>query len=95
MSVDTATVLRIANLARIAMSEEEAERLGPELNNILGWVEQLDEVDTAGVEPMAMVIANRTRLRADVITDGGIPDDILANAPMAEHGFFAVPKVIE
>lgn len=95
MSVDTATVLRIANLARIAMSEEEAERLKPELNNILGWVEQLGEVDTSGVEPMAMVIANTTRLREDVVTDGNIRDDVLANAPLAEHGFFAVPKVIE
>lgn len=95
MSVDTATVLRIAHLARIAMSEEEAERLKPDLNNILGWVEQLGEVDTAGVEPMAMVIANQTRLREDIVTDGGIRDDVLANAPLAEHGFFAVPKVIE
>lgn len=95
MSVDTQTVLKIANLARIAMSEEEAERLKPELNNILGWVEQLGEVDTAGIEPMAVVIANKTRMRDDVVTDGDKRDDILANAPMAEHGFFAVPKVIE
>lgn len=95
MSVDTATVLRIANLARIALSEDEAERLKPEFNNILGWIEQLGEVDTRGVEPMAMVIANRTRMREDVVTDGGIRDDVLANAPLAEHGFFAVPKVIE
>ncbi|NNC71872.1 MAG: Asp-tRNA(Asn)/Glu-tRNA(Gln) amidotransferase subunit GatC [Sphingomonadaceae bacterium] len=100
MSVDTETVLKIANLSRIAISEEEAERLKPELNAILGWVEQLGEVDTDGVEPMAMVIANRTRMRDDVVTDGSDTggnrrDDILANAPLAEHGFFAVPKVIE
>jgi aspartyl-tRNA(Asn)/glutamyl-tRNA(Gln) amidotransferase subunit C len=95
MSVDTETVLRIANLARIAMSEEEAERLKPELNNILGWVEQLGEVDTSGVEPLAMVIANHTRMREDVVTDGDKRDEILANAPLAEHGFFAVPTVIE
>lgn len=95
MSVDTETVLRIAHLARIAMSEEEAERLKPELNNILGWVEQLGEVDTSGVEPLATVIPNRTRMREDVVTEGDIRDQILANAPLAEHGFFAVPKVIE
>lgn len=95
MSVDTETVLKIAHLARIAMSEEEAERLKPELNNILHWVEQLGEVDTEGVEPLAMVIANRTRMREDVVDDGDIRDQILANAPLAEHGFFAVPKVIE
>lgn len=95
MSVDTETVLRIASLARIAMSEEEAERLKPELNNILGWVEQLGEVDTSGVEPLAVVIENHTRLREDIVTDGDRRDEVLANAPMAEHGFFAVPKVIE
>lgn len=95
MSVDTETVLRIANLARIAMSEEEAERFKPELDNILGWVEQLGEVDTSGVEPLAVVIANQTRMRADEITDGDKRDAVLANAPIAEHGFFAVPKVIE
>ncbi len=95
MSVDTKAVLKIANLARIAMSEEEAERLKPELNNILGWVEQLGEVDTEGVEPMAVVIHNKTRFREDIVTDGDKRDAILANAPVAEHGFFAVPKVIE
>lgn len=95
MSVDHATVQRIAKLARLALSEAQTERLKPELNNILGWIEQLGEVDTAGVEPMAMVIANQTRLRADVVTDGGNRADVLANAPLADHGFFAVPKVIE
>jgi aspartyl-tRNA(Asn)/glutamyl-tRNA(Gln) amidotransferase subunit C len=95
MSVDAATVRHIAKLARIAVSEEEVAALAPELNNILGWVEQLQEVDVEGVEPMTAVISNRLRLRADEVTDGGIREDILANAPAAEHGFFAVPKVIE
>lgn len=95
MSVDTETVLRIANLARIAMSEEEAERLKPDLNDILGFVEQLGEVDTSGVEPLSVVIENHTRMREDVVTDGDKREDILANAPVAEHGFFGVPKVIE
>ncbi|MEQ9662173.1 MAG: Asp-tRNA(Asn)/Glu-tRNA(Gln) amidotransferase subunit GatC [Parasphingopyxis sp.] len=95
MSVDTETVMKIANLARIAMTEEEAEALKPDLNAILDWVEQLEEVDTGGVEPLAMVIENRTRMREDIVTDGSKRDDILANAPNAEHGFFAVPKVIE
>ena len=95
MSVDAATVRHIAKLARIAVSDEEVEALAPELNNILGWVEQLQEVDVEGVEPMTAVIANRLRLRDDVVTDGGKRDDVLANAPAAEHGFFAVPKVIE
>lgn len=95
MSVDTATVRHIAKLARIAMSDAEVEALVPELNNILGWVEQLQEVDVAGVEPMTAVIPNTLRMRDDVVTDGGIRDQVLANAPVAEHGFFAVPKVIE
>jgi aspartyl-tRNA(Asn)/glutamyl-tRNA(Gln) amidotransferase subunit C len=95
MSVDTATVRHIARLARIAMSDAEVEALVPELNNILGWVEQLSEVDTDGVEPLTAVIDNRLRLRDDVVRDGGYRDDVLANAPGAEHGFFAVPKVIE
>ncbi|MFN3387518.1 MAG: Asp-tRNA(Asn)/Glu-tRNA(Gln) amidotransferase subunit GatC [Allosphingosinicella sp.] len=95
MSVDTATVRHIARLARIAVSDAEAEALVPELNNILGWVEQLQEVDVAGVEPMTAVIPNALRLRDDKVTDGGIRDKVLANAPAAEHGFFAVPKVIE
>jgi aspartyl-tRNA(Asn)/glutamyl-tRNA(Gln) amidotransferase subunit C len=95
MSVDLATVRKIAGLARIATSDDEAEALVPELNNILGWVEQLGEVDVAGVEPMTAVIPNRLRLRDDVVTDGGVRDQVLANAPQAEQGFFAVPKVIE
>ena len=95
MSVDTATVRHIAKLARIALSEAEADAFVPELNNILGWVEQLQEVDVSGVEPMTAVIPNRLRLREDKVTDGGIQEAVLANAPVAEHGFFAVPKVIE
>jgi aspartyl-tRNA(Asn)/glutamyl-tRNA(Gln) amidotransferase subunit C len=95
MSVDTATVRHIAKLARIAVSDEEAAALEPELNNILGWIEQLQEVDVSGVEPMTAVIPNTLRLRADEVTDGGYRDDVLANAANAEHGFFAVPKVIE
>jgi aspartyl-tRNA(Asn)/glutamyl-tRNA(Gln) amidotransferase subunit C len=95
MSVDTATVRHIARLARIAVSDSEAEALVPELNNILGWVEQLGEVDTDGVEPLATVIDLKLRLRDDAVTDGNIRDAVLANAPEAQHGFFAVPKVIE
>jgi aspartyl-tRNA(Asn)/glutamyl-tRNA(Gln) amidotransferase subunit C len=95
MSVDEKTVKRIANLARIAITDEEAGRLAPELGQILGWIEQLGEVDTAGVEPMTAVIPNTLRLRDDVVTDGGVRDAVLANAPAAEHGFFTVPKVIE
>ncbi len=95
MSVDLATVRKIAGLARIATSDAEAEALLPELNNILGWIEQLAEVDTDGIEPLAAVIPNHLRLRDDVVTDGGIRDAVLKNAPQAEHGFFAVPKVIE
>ncbi len=95
MSVDSATVRHIAKLARIAVTESEVEALVPELNNILGWIEQLQEVDVSGIEPMTAVIPNALRLREDVVTDGGVRDAVLANAPQAEHGFFAVPKVIE
>jgi aspartyl-tRNA(Asn)/glutamyl-tRNA(Gln) amidotransferase subunit C len=95
MSVDKATVAKIASLARIRMSDGEVAAMVPELNQILGWVEQLGEVDVSGVEPMTAVIPNRLRLRDDVVTDGGIRDKVLANAPAPEHGFFGVPKVIE
>jgi aspartyl-tRNA(Asn)/glutamyl-tRNA(Gln) amidotransferase subunit C len=95
MSVDTATVRHIAKLARLAVTDGEVEALVPELNNILGWIEQLQEVDVSGVEPMTAVIPNTLRLREDVVNDGGKRDDVLSNAPVAEHGFFAVPKVIE
>ena len=95
MSVSPEQVRHIAKLARIAMSDEELARLVPELNAIIGWVEQLGEVNTDGVEPLTAVIDQELRLRDDVVTDGDIRDDILANAPEAQHGFFAVPKVIE
>jgi aspartyl-tRNA(Asn)/glutamyl-tRNA(Gln) amidotransferase subunit C len=95
MSVDTQQVRHIAKLARIAMSDAEVEAMVPELKNILGWVEQLGEVNTDGVEPLTAVIDQKLRLRDDVVTDGNIRDAVLANAPAAEHGFFAVPKVIE
>ncbi len=100
MSIDKATVQKIAKLARIAVSDAEVDALVPELNNILGWVEQLGEVDVSGVEPMTAVIPNTLRLRDDVVgadplTGGGLRDAVLANAPAAQHGFFGVPKVIE
>jgi aspartyl-tRNA(Asn)/glutamyl-tRNA(Gln) amidotransferase subunit C len=100
MAVDTATVAKIAALARIKLSDAEAAGMVGELNGILAWVEQLGEVDVSGVEPMASVIPNHLRLRDDVInadplTGGGKRDAVLANAPAAEHGFFGVPKVIE
>ena len=95
MSVTRETVAKIASLARIRMGEDELDRMVPELNGILAWVEQLGEVDVSGVEPMTAVIPNKLRLRDDVVTDGGIRDKVLANAPAPEHGFFGVPKVIE
>lgn len=100
MSVDSKTVKKIASLARIEMDDAEVEALVPELNNILGWVEQLGEVDVTGVEPMTAVIPNTLRLRDDVVnadplTGGNVRDKVLANAPAPEHGFFGVPKVIE
>lgn len=100
MSVDKATVAKIASLARIRMSDDEVAAMVPELNQILGWVEQLGEVDVSGVEPMTAVIPNRLRLREDVVdadplTGGRVRDKVLANAPAPEHGFFGVPKVIE
>jgi len=100
MSVDTATVALIAALARIKVDEAELAAMVPELNGILAWVEQLGEVDVTGIEPMTAVIANSLRLRGDVIdadplTGGGRRDAVLSNAPVAEHGFFGVPKVIE
>ncbi|HEU4957350.1 MAG TPA: Asp-tRNA(Asn)/Glu-tRNA(Gln) amidotransferase subunit GatC [Sphingomicrobium sp.] len=95
MSVNADQVRHVARLARLALGDDEIDRMVPELNNILGWVEQLGEVDTDGVEPLTAVIENRLRLRDDVVSDGDCRDDILKNAPDAQHGFFAVPKVIE
>ncbi len=95
MSVDAQSVRHVAKLARIAMSDSEVDALVPELNQILGWVEQLGEVDTEGVEPLSAVIDLKLRLRDDVVDDGDVREAVLANAPDAQHGFFAVPKVIE
>ena len=100
MSITREEVAKIASLARIQMDDAALDRMVPELNNILGWVEQLGEVDTSSVEPMTAVIPQATRLRDDVVdadplTAGGRREDVLANAPAAEHGFFGVPKVIE
>ena len=95
MSVDAEIVRRIAHLARIAVAEEEVEHLKGELNAILAWVEQLSEVDVAGVEPMTSVTPMKMKMRADEVTDGGIPEDIVKNAPASEDNFFLVPKVVE
>ena len=95
MSVDAATVKRIGRLARIRIEEGEVEAYRNELNAILGFVEQLAEVDVAGVEPMTSVTPMQLRRRADVVSDGGYPEEIVANAPLSEDNFFMVPKVIE
>lgn len=95
MSVDADTVRRIAKLARIALKDEEVEPLVGELNLILEWVAQLEEVPTEGVEPMTSAVEATLRLRADDVTDGGMPEKILQNAPEAREGHFTVPKVVE
>ncbi len=95
MSVDATTVRRIAHLARIAVADAEVEHLRGELNAILAFVEQLSEVDVAGVEPMTSVTPMAMKQRADAVTDGGIPDDILRNAPVSQDHFFVVPRVVE
>lgn len=95
MSLDRAAVRHIAMLARIRVSDAEADALVGDLGKILAWVEQLSEVDTAGVEPMANVVARHLPRRADEVTDGNRRDQILANAPEPALGFFAVPKVVE
>jgi aspartyl-tRNA(Asn)/glutamyl-tRNA(Gln) amidotransferase subunit C len=95
LSVDAQTVRRIAHLARMAVAEEEIEHLQGELNAILAFVEQLSEVDVAGVEPMTSVIPTQLKKREDKVTDGDIPDDIIRNAPATEGHFFLVPKVVE
>jgi aspartyl-tRNA(Asn)/glutamyl-tRNA(Gln) amidotransferase subunit C len=95
MSVDDATVRRIAHLARIAVAEEEVEHLRGEINAILAFVEQLSEVDVNGIEPMTSVTPMQMRRRADVVTEGGDEDAILRNAPAREDNFFVVPKVVE
>ncbi len=95
MSVDLATVKRVARLARLAVSDEQAERMTGELNGILGFVEQLDEVDVTGVEPMTSVTPMAMKKRADVVTDGNKAEAIVANAPATDRNFFQVPKVVE
>ena len=95
MSIDAATVRRIAHLARIAVAEDEVEHLRGEINAILAFVEQLDEVDVAGVEPMTSVTPMAMKKRADIVTDGEIAEDIVRNAPQTEDHFFLVPKVVE
>lgn len=95
MSVDIDTVRRVARLARIAVTSEDAERMTGELNVILGFVEQLNEVDVTGIEPMTSVIPMDMKKRQDVVTDGGKAADIVANAPATEENFFLVPKVVE
>lgn len=95
MQVDAAAVQRIARLARIKVTEQEARALEREISGILEWVKQLDEVDTSGVEPMTSVIPMTLKQRHDVVTDGGIADDVVANAPAREDHFFVVPKVVE
>jgi aspartyl-tRNA(Asn)/glutamyl-tRNA(Gln) amidotransferase subunit C len=95
MKVDEATVRRIARLARIRIDDVEAGRLVGELSSILTWVEQLEEVNTDGVEPMTSVVNAQIKMRQDEVTDGGYLDRILANAPSVEDGYFVVPKVVE
>ena len=95
MSVDTATVKRVARLARIAVTDEGAEELKGSLNAILGFVEQLNEVDVEGVEPMTSVVPIEMKKREDSVSDGGKADDIVANAPASDDHFFVVPKVVE
>ena len=95
MSIDVATVRRVARLARLREPEERLEPLARELSGIMGWIDQLNEVDVEGVEPMASAVAATLPLREDVVTDGGDADSILANAPAEASGFFVVPKVVE
>ena len=95
MEVDEATVRRIARLARIRISDAEAKGLDKELNGILDWVRQLDEVDTSSVEPMTRVVPIELRKREDKVIDGDKADDIVKNAPLVEDHYFVVPKVVE
>jgi aspartyl-tRNA(Asn)/glutamyl-tRNA(Gln) amidotransferase subunit C len=95
MSVDRATVRRIARLARIAITDDEAKQLEQELSGILNWVAQLDEIDTSAVEPMTRVAAMKMKMRKDEVTDGFCADDILKNAPKVDDHYFVVPKIVE
>lgn len=95
MSIDRRTARHVAKLARIAVAEDRLDALAAELSGILAFMEQLNEVDVEGVEPMTSVTPMRLRWRSDEVTDGGYPEKILSNAPDAREGFFAVPKVVE
>jgi aspartyl-tRNA(Asn)/glutamyl-tRNA(Gln) amidotransferase subunit C len=95
MSIDTRTAAHVAHLARIRVEEDELPALAEEFNRILGFIEELNEVDVEGIEPMVSVTPMRLKRREDVVTDGGMPERVLSNAPDAREGFFAVPKVVE
>ncbi len=95
MSVDKATIIRVAHLSRIAVAPDEVDKLEAEFNSMLGFVEQLSGLDVDGVEPMTSVRPMKIKMRADVVTDGGYPGRIVANAPATEDDFFVVPKVVE
>jgi aspartyl-tRNA(Asn)/glutamyl-tRNA(Gln) amidotransferase subunit C len=95
MAIDADTVRKVARLARIRVEEEALQPLSQELTGIMAWIEQLGEVDTDGVEPMTSCVAAKLPMREDVVTDGGKRDDVLANAPRSDRGFFVVPKVVE
>jgi len=95
MSVTRDDVRKVARLSRIAVPEERLDELAGELNAILGWIDQLNEVDITGVAPLTSVVETKLAMREDVVTDGNIRDQVLANAPLSEHGFFVVPKAVE
>jgi aspartyl-tRNA(Asn)/glutamyl-tRNA(Gln) amidotransferase subunit C len=95
MAVDSDTVRHVAKLARMRVAPEQQQALATEMSNILRWVEQLNELDTEGVEPMTSVAEMRLKMRPDAVTDGNRQQDILANAPEAKHGFFVVPRVVD
>ena len=95
MAIDAATVRKVAKLARLNLAEERLEPLAAELNGIMAWIEQLAEVDTDGVEPMASAVDLKLPMREDVVPEGGDPSKVLANAPLARDNFFVVPKVVE
>jgi aspartyl-tRNA(Asn)/glutamyl-tRNA(Gln) amidotransferase subunit C len=95
MSVDKNQVKHIARLARLAIDDDQASHMERELNAILAWVEQLKEVDVAGVPPLTSVVEQRLKMRPDVVNDGGYPGDLMRNAPQSENDFFVVPKVVE
>ena len=95
MAIDAATVKKVAGLAKLRVSDARCAQMADELSTILNWIEQLNEVDTEGVEPMTSAVAARLPTREDVVTDGGDPERVLSNAPRREKGFFVVPKVVE